>query len=60
MLSREPGGRVRRGRPKRKIMDVVRGDMQAAGATKGRCRGLGEEETDDPLQKGKLCVHIYI
>ena len=34
----------RRGRPKRRIVDTVREDMQVVGAT-GRCRGQGERRT---------------
>lgn len=35
------------GRPKKRFMDVVRGDMKVAGV-RGGCTGQGQMETVDP------------
>ncbi|KAF7650742.1 hypothetical protein LDENG_00121400 [Lucifuga dentata] len=41
-------GKRKRGRPKKRFIDAVRG--HAGGwRDRGRCRGQGEMETDDPL-----------
>ncbi|KAF7647393.1 hypothetical protein LDENG_00173020 [Lucifuga dentata] len=48
MLKMELPGKRKRGWPKRRFIDVVRG--HAGGwCNRGRCRGQGEMETDDPL-----------
>lgn len=46
VLKMEPQGRSRRGRPKRRLMDVVMEDMRVVGK---RCRGQSKMEMDDPL-----------
>ncbi|KAI5085808.1 hypothetical protein C0J45_1025, partial [Silurus meridionalis] len=41
MMRMEPPGRRKRGRPRRRFMDVVREDMQGSWCKRGRCRGQG-------------------
>lgn len=39
MLNMELPGKRKRGRPKRRFMDVVREDMDAGSVKRGRCGG---------------------
>ena len=42
-------GRTQTGRPKRRLMEEVKKDIQIVGVRRRGCRGEGEMEDDSPL-----------